>query len=1124
MADILTFDPTSEFEILESFEFEEEVQRPEEIRFFTLDEQLLDFQAKVLSGSKKPTKFEKLKVFEESDRYRQLYDKLIIPTEEEIGYKVDTIRKTITIPWVTPIYSEFEYVAYPYQTNWAPLMDIVQTRNPNYYNRLIAALPRPYRTTEQKGIPVSQKTLLLDEAGKTPIHALGKYVRTKEVLHDDGTTSIVNLPMVNSEDDIRIKGYHLGARGVDIPNPLSEHPFLSSTKPSVLMTEEPLINIFPSIAAVMNHGVPTTTDPYGEGLKFLKIYDVKFDQVPWNLWKQRFPPVDPISVTPEILSLSFPSTGDELAPPDSLQKTYLSKWYPGLFHRYWIMSQEDSGLLAIKMYLSQASQAGLVATNPVGEGPGLQYPDSTPEECMNFDSFDKLLNSAVYRDPHVEDVKKAENDKKPIPPGKCVPADSIQRERTDFLYKNRLPWAEDQADRIIRDHLSLLKKFQLQKEQEKKQAFEKYTSRPDSELRKDILTILEDENRTSEDKADAIQTLVNMIMPTNNLYLEADETLLICSHTLAELRGEMEDRFAFYEKWATISDGYRICKFCGERINNDVYLAQDDFDGQGNVIKNYGALDTQIFLPDENTSMFTTSLLELKQLFQLQNAGEAIIYMILALLQVLPSSANLLPILQHIRKFSVAFKARKMEKAAREKAEGVLGLCGAVILLLSHIPFLIPKRSFGLKSVKLSGFPRDTQDPEEAPVLDMLLYGLQTTYKQYSSTFVGETTEVLRAIANRPKDVRKEAVRLFAAFDSFKFQLEMARERYVAPAEEVVSQNLSLPLIHNEKLEYSPGDRMGDEEVMAKCNVPRVKTVITGKLLPNVSQAPLELAKNLVPSKFSSYLEAEKFTIEKIRVTEKDIRSRLALKLPKLLRSNKLEQFLDRQLIDGVSVLTMLNRILDILSIEKYNITTITKYRQIAVFLETEINKSLLRDIAKGFLYELLHEVNKNNNRVQLGKALDDAMLKDVVMNMLLFTKEEADRIVLEAATKEREKFKATMRSMTDIERELTKMLLDIGMAPHIITNEYRIMVAKEFNYPDPDDEYNRVMAAQDETMPEDGHYENRDYVDNGDLPVNQNGHELEVDNGGYGEMNAYDIGDYGNQMGDADFDEGYGV
>jgi hypothetical protein len=987
-------------------------------------------------------------------------------------------------------------------------MDRLQSRNPNYYNRLIAALPKPYRTVQQKGIPISTKSILVNDSGAKPIQAVGPYVRTKEVIHDDGTSSILKLPMVGSQDDIRIKGYYISRRGVDIPNPLSEHPFLSSTKESALITDEALIDVFPSIAAAMNHGVPTTTDPYGQGRTFLKIYDIQFDQIPWNLWKERFPPADPISTTPAVISLSFPSSGDEFAPPESLQKTYVSKWYPGLFHRLWIMNQEDAGLLAVKMYLSKASDSGLVATNPVGEGPSVQYPASTPDECMNFDSFDKLLASPVYRHPNT-----------------CIPAEAIQRERTEFVYKHRKPWADDQADQIIRQHLVLLKKFQLQKQAEVAIAYEKYTNKPDSELRKDILTILADDMRTPEDKAESIQILVNMTMPVGNLYIDKDESFLICGHTLAELRGDLEDRFAFYETWATILDGYRVCRSCGERINNDVYVAQDDFDGMGNVIKNYSALDVQKFVPHDTVSMFTSSLLELKNLFQLQNAGEAIIYMLIAALQILPTEAQLLPVLQHIRKFSALLKARKLDKAVREKTEGILGLSGMVILLLSHLPFLTPKRSFGLKILRMSGFPRDTQDPEDAPVLDMLIFGIQTTYKQYSSTFVGETAEVLRAIISRPKDVRKDAVRfLSSAFSEFKFQLEMARERYTAPAEQVVTQNLSLPLLHIDKLEYSPGDRFGDEEVMAKCSVSRVKSMITGKLLPSVSQAALQLAKHLTPSQYSSYLTFEAVTLEKLSVSDKDIRSRLALKLPKLLRSNKLDQFLERPTIDGVSVLTMLTRILDILSMEKFDLETLAKYRQVSVLVDTGINKSLLRDIAKGFIYELIHDVNTHTNKIQLGKALDDAMLKDVVMNMLLFTKEEADRIVLAAATAEREKFKSTMRSMNDTERELTKMLLDIGMAPHIITNEYRILVAREFNYPDPDEEYARVMAGQDETIPEDGEYGNQHYVDNGDIPVTQNGRDIIVDNGGYGELDAYDIGDYTNQMGDADFDDGYGL
>lgn len=48
MEGILVFDPTSEFELLETIDdFQEQITRPEELRFFTLDEQLQDFFEKV---------------------------------------------------------------------------------------------------------------------------------------------------------------------------------------------------------------------------------------------------------------------------------------------------------------------------------------------------------------------------------------------------------------------------------------------------------------------------------------------------------------------------------------------------------------------------------------------------------------------------------------------------------------------------------------------------------------------------------------------------------------------------------------------------------------------------------------------------------------------------------------------------------------------------------------------------------------------------------------------------------------------------------------------------------------------------------------------------------------------
>ena len=57
----LVFEP-SEFEIIESIEFEEELQRPEELRFFTLEEQLLDYSDKVLPKKKHVTRAEYKKI------------------------------------------------------------------------------------------------------------------------------------------------------------------------------------------------------------------------------------------------------------------------------------------------------------------------------------------------------------------------------------------------------------------------------------------------------------------------------------------------------------------------------------------------------------------------------------------------------------------------------------------------------------------------------------------------------------------------------------------------------------------------------------------------------------------------------------------------------------------------------------------------------------------------------------------------------------------------------------------------------------------------------------------------------------------------------------------------------
>ena len=81
MADVLEFDSATEFQILETFDFEEVIQRPENLRFYTLDEQLLDFVEKSMPAGRL-TCFQMLELFAERDRLEEAYRSAIDPNFE----------------------------------------------------------------------------------------------------------------------------------------------------------------------------------------------------------------------------------------------------------------------------------------------------------------------------------------------------------------------------------------------------------------------------------------------------------------------------------------------------------------------------------------------------------------------------------------------------------------------------------------------------------------------------------------------------------------------------------------------------------------------------------------------------------------------------------------------------------------------------------------------------------------------------------------------------------------------------------------------------------------------------------------------------------------------------------
>jgi len=133
-------------------------------------------------------------------------------------------------------------------------------------------------------------------------------------------------------------------------------------------------------------------------------------------------------------------------------------------------------------------------------------------------------------------------------------------------------------------------------------------------------------------------------------------------------------------------------------------------------------------------------------------------------------------------------------------------------------------------------------------------------------------------------------------------------------------------------------------------------------------------------------------------------------------------------------------------------------------------------------------------------------MQNDLTLRVLMTKKELAEREELELQAKERESLKARLRAMNDTQREVTKLLLDIGIAPFIITNEDREMFRREYVSPDlPAEEF-------DEDLPEEGPNATREKDDDDDRRA-PDGTVLETDYGDYGDVHERDWNDYSTTM-----------
>jgi hypothetical protein len=1064
--EFFNFEP-NEFQVLEDIEFDEAIQRPEAIRFYTATEQTADAYEKMMPLGK-VTRFQREEVRKEIDRLKDLYDFFVVPTADDYRLREPDFGRSF--PWIHPVFSEPGYRGYDTDAQLVPLYENV--RLPGFYPRLIAALPRPYGDTDG-GIAhaVTEPIEFYNKTATQRQRILPAYVMTRTQRHEDKTVDILRIPVEGSEDVKKSIGYYLDKRPLDIPNPFPDHPFLKANEPSFVETTAPLKDVLPSLDAILTHGVPVTKDPYGEAMPFLKIYDIKLRDIPWSAWKSKFPPVDVVNQAPAGEPIAFPAPA-QLSPPDNVVDAYKSQYNPGVSVRLWLMSQMDGGGLIPELLRSQVIDNGSVESVPGVDLETAAYPETTLEECTLIGkTFQEFLIAGNLRRSWTM------NKDKNVIKLQCVPLEFVKQERARAGFLGRKPWAETTGDDMKKAYIRRLEDIRpLEVALARVPPPEKTPARPDSIRRAEVLAILNDPRRFADDKIRDINELLRETTLTKQVYSDADGAFVCCSHTLAILGGDLErDRTKFYETWTARVDGFRVCTFCGEQINTDVFVDQVEFDDDGFLIKRTEAFEQTTF-HGAGVRTFTAGIGSLRPLFVSDNAHDDMVFLLLTVLQVLPTADRL----EQLLKFGRTVATAQFNKGGADqiaKFGGVTGIATTALLLQTHIPTLVPRRSFGTRPLVLSGYPRDSPTPGEYTIADTLGMVLRKTFEAFPTSFKGPAQQAIRGVLNKPSEIKTIVVNLLSAksplmkgLDKLPSPvtglLDAARAYYANEPVRVEQPKTLIPVVPAPK-------ELGVINSFVTC--PSSRPVWTSGRVPKVLQTGVPLRTGIQPAVSAKAVPpSASVRIVPSPTPKEDIRARLAQEKGLQTRI---------PIRDGyVTNTTIASRLSDMFLL-----------KEPVRGVDPSESAGILRDISRGLLAETLSQIQKDPAK---RAKLEEIRSKDIALYTLTAEYKEERASVNRLVAAERMQFVQRMAQKSDAEREVIQDLLKIGLAPYIITREDRTEFAREA-------ERIREEVYRDEQMIEEtdtGVGQPRDTGDQGDEPVMGTDH-----------------GDYGDYVGDGD-------
>ena len=994
MDEFFTFE-AKDVQVLGEVVFDEETQRPAATRFYTLDEQVSDSYEKMVPREKRVTKFQLKELEKQVERYRDLYSSYITPTAED--YMLQEPKTRREFDWIFPVYASRFRETYDWG-EWRSLFAPTAIRQPNAYPRMVAALPHPYERTDLGApYPVNKPLETYDREGKEPYRVLPTFTTTRTKRNEDETITLVPNPIEGTDDALRFVGYYLKKRGVDIPDPQPDHPFFMDDKPRYIETQAPLSEVVPELESVMTHGVKRTTDPYGEGAKYLKVYDVALSSIPWLLWKQRFPPEPVNNDVPPPVELPFPEAKQD-APSQKLTEQYGVQYFPGMSSRLWLQQREDAGALVATMLLSKAADAGVAPMLSSGELGEIVLPPADPSQCGLDDvPFQEFLLRGILR--KTKDVV-------------CVPLDIVKQERHQIGYKGRKLWKDSTSNDVLMPTIRALAAIKPPPPSVKPPTLSKFGAQPTSALRQQVLAVMNDPQRLPEDKEQDIQLLLQTAIHSKEQYTDKEGLFVLCDHAVSILQGDLaKDRLGFYRTWTAIEDGSRVCRVCGEQVTNDVLVDQDEFTEEGRLAKHNDALG-QVLVGRIGVDEYTRDLRSMMPLFAMTDPSDATAYLLLSLLQVLPDPAQVTPVLQFARTISTALA--KTDSDATRRARGTVGIAAAAALLQLHLPALTPRRSFGPRPLMLDGYPRDSAKAEGFTIADSLLLVLRKTFEAFPTSFQGPSLPVLQSVMHENKTLRTQVLGLLPKFvKQFPTQFERAKAEFGLrpPAPQPV---MMIPVV-------LPPAEMGRFTRFNPCSSFRLTWI--SRILPLSRQPIVEIRVGLTSSPLSRRVrEYPSVRAVPAAVPVSEISKRLKIPIPARMGIEPTDSWTVNSLLIA-------------------RLSAIAQIATPVAAMDPTASPDLLRDITKGYLREILTAIAADPEKRRI---YDDVRAKDVTLYALLASVSAARTETNTLRAKERHAFTDRLRAMTDSDREITKQLLDRGLAPFIVTVADRDMFAQQ--------------------------------------------------------------------------------